>query len=66
MTWPVITLQMENNGKGTEPTTSASCINLENVLQELDVLSKCMDQLAGMHHCYPVYFQECLQDDPAN
>lgn len=49
--WPVITLQMETE-EDTKLVTSAAaaCINLEKKLQELNVLSDCMNQLACMHH----------------
>lgn len=53
MMWTFITLQMESEENDPKLVTSAaaSCTNLEKLLQDLNVLSDCMDQLACMHHC---------------
>lgn len=46
---------METKEKPSKSVTSAAAAaastNLENILQELNVLSECMNQLACMHHC---------------
>lgn len=44
---------METEEKDTKAVTSAAAarISLEKILQELNVLSDCMNQLACMHHC---------------
>lgn len=56
-----IALQMETEEKDTKAVTSAAaaCISLEKILQELNVLSDCMNQLACMHHCWVLYSRAC-------
>lgn len=47
-------LQMETEEKDPMSVASAAaaaCTNLEKILQELNVLSDCMNQLACMYHC---------------
>lgn len=47
----VFLLQMDNTEKSpVEEGNSATCDNLENILQKLENLSNYMDQLACMYH----------------